>query len=130
MFHAALRTSLATVAISVVAMTWAHAASPTQTATTAKGPALADARGMTLYTFDKDSAGKSNCNGVCAANWPALKAGSDDQPTDAYTVVVRDDGSKQWAYKAKPLYSFVNDKKPGDVNGDGFLNNTWHIAKP
>jgi len=43
---------------------------------------------------------------------------------------MRDDGSKQWAYKGRPLYHWVKDAKPGDMTGDGFLNNSWHVAKP
>jgi predicted lipoprotein with Yx(FWY)xxD motif len=43
---------------------------------------------------------------------------------------VRDDGKKMWAYKGKPLYTFKKDAAPGDINGDGFLNGAWHIAKP
>jgi predicted lipoprotein with Yx(FWY)xxD motif len=46
-----------------------------------------------------------------------------------WTVVTRDDGSKQWAYKNKPLYTWVKDSKPGDTTGEGF-NNVWHVAKP
>jgi predicted lipoprotein with Yx(FWY)xxD motif len=42
----------------------------------------------------------------------------------------RDDGSKQWAFRSKPLYTCKNDHKPGDITGDGFLNGAWHIAKP
>jgi predicted lipoprotein with Yx(FWY)xxD motif len=43
---------------------------------------------------------------------------------------VRDDGSKQWAYKTKPLYTWKSDHKSGDITGDGFLNGAWHIARP
>jgi predicted lipoprotein with Yx(FWY)xxD motif len=39
---------------------------------TSKGNAFVDSKGMTLYTFDKDSGGKSACNGPCATNWPPL----------------------------------------------------------
>ena len=46
------------------------------------------------------------------------------------TIVTRDDGSKMWALKGKPLYTFAKDTKPGDTTGDGFLNGAWHIAKP
>lgn len=91
--------------------------------------------GMTLYVFDKDVAGsgKSLCNGPCAANWPPLIAsdfavGSEAGSSD-YTLVVRDDGKKQWALKGKPLYYWAKDQKPGDKTGDGF-NNVWHVAKP
>ena len=76
-----------------------------------------DAKGMTLYTFDKDSGGKSACNGPCATNWPPLMAGADAKAAGDWTVITRDDGSKQWAYKGKPLYTWVKDTKPGDNDG-------------
>lgn len=88
-----------------------------------------DAKGMTLYTFDKDSAGKSACNGQCAANWPPLMAGADAKPSGDWTVITRDDGGKQWAYKGKPLYAWVKDTKPGEKTGDGFANGAWRAAK-
>jgi len=87
--------------------------------------------GMTLYTFDKDAAGsgKSVCNGPCARNWPPFMAAADSAPEGDWTIIARDDGSKQWAYKGKPLYAFIKDQKPGDKMGDGFLNNAWHVVK-
>ncbi|MFO1303441.1 MAG: hypothetical protein U1F54_06895 [Burkholderiales bacterium] len=102
-----------------------------QDAPAKKGPAgyLVDAKGMTLYTFDKDAGGKSACNGPCAANWPPLAAGADAKASGDWSIVTRDDGSKQWAYKGKPLYTWVKDTKPGDATGDGFLNGAWHAAK-
>jgi len=121
---------LLAVVTSLAVVSTASAAPPTKTATTSKGPALTDARGMSLYTFDKDSDGKSACNGPCATNWPVLKAEASDQPGDNYTVITRDDGSKQWAYKGKPLYTFAKDQKAGDITGDGFLNGAWHLAQP
>jgi predicted lipoprotein with Yx(FWY)xxD motif len=123
-----IRTLLAA-AMSLAVITSASAAPPARTATTTKGPTLTDARGMSLYTFDKDSDGKSACNGPCAANWTALKADG-DASGDNYTVIARDDGSKQWAYKGKPLYTFAKDQKAGDISGDGFLNGAWHLAQP
>ena len=86
---------------------------------------------MTLYTFDRDMAGsgKSVCNGPCAANWPPLMASASDKATGDYSIVTRDDGSKQWAFKGKPLYYWVKDTKPGDKTGEGF-NNVWRAAKP
>jgi predicted lipoprotein with Yx(FWY)xxD motif len=121
---------LVAAAASLAAISAANAASPTRTATTSKGPTLTDSRGMSLYTFDKDSDGKSACNGPCVANWPVLKAEASDQPGDGYTIITRDDGSKQWAYKGKPLYTFFKDQKAGDITGDGFLNGVWHLAQP
>jgi predicted lipoprotein with Yx(FWY)xxD motif len=92
---------------------------------------LTNSAGMTLYTFDKDAAasGKSVCNGPCAANWPPLMAAADSKASGDYTIITRDDGGKQWAYKGKPLYLWVKDAKPGDKTGDGF-NNAWRIARP
>ena len=103
---------------------------PTKTGDSAKGKVLTNAGGMTLYVFDKDSGGKSACNGPCAGNWPPLMAAAGASPAGNYTIIARDDGSKQWAYKGRPLYTWKNDKAPGDITGDGFLNGAWHIAQP
>jgi predicted lipoprotein with Yx(FWY)xxD motif len=90
---------------------------------------LVDSAGMTLYTFDKDVAGsgKSACNGPCAKNWPPLHASGSEQASGDWSVITRDDGTKQWAYKGKPLYLWIKDHKPGDKTGDGFLK-LWHVA--
>ena len=92
---------------------------------------LTGPNGMTLYTFDKDMAGsgKSVCNGPCTALWPPLMASDSDKAYGDYSVVVRDDGKKQWAFKGKPLYYWSRDSKPGDMSGDGF-NKVWQAAKP
>ncbi len=86
--------------------------------------------GMTLYTFDKDTAnsGKSACNGPCAVVWPPLMAAAADQPTGHYSIVTRDDGSRQWAYKGKPVYTYKSDQKAGDRTGDNFKD-VWHVIK-
>ena len=107
----------------------AAAADPAMIGDTSKGKALTDAKGMTLYVFDKDVADKSNCNGPCATLWPILSAPADAKPATNWTIVTRDDGSKQWAYKTKPVYTYSKDTKAGDVTGDGF-NSIWHIATP
>jgi predicted lipoprotein with Yx(FWY)xxD motif len=83
---------------------------------------------MTLYVFDKDAGGKSACNGPCAANWPPLMVVGDAAGSGDWTIVVRDDGGKQWAYKGKPLYLWSKDAKPGDKTGDN-VNSVWHVAK-
>jgi predicted lipoprotein with Yx(FWY)xxD motif len=103
----------------------ASAQAPTKTS----GGVLTDSAGMTLYTYDNDSAGKSTCNGPCATNWPPLLAQASDKADGDYSLVTRDDGKKQWAYKGKPLYLWSKDQKPGDKTGDGFKN-VWHAAKP
>ena len=102
---------------------------------TAQAPAkvadgvLVGANGMTLYSFDKDAGGKSACNGPCATNWPPLAAAADAKASGDWTVITRDDGATQWAFKGKPLYYWAKDQKPGDKTGDGF-NNVWQVAKP
>jgi predicted lipoprotein with Yx(FWY)xxD motif len=92
---------------------------------------LSDAKGMTLYTYDKDTvAGKSACSGQCQQNWPALPVVSGGMAMGNWTVISRDDGSKQWAYKGKPLYTFAHDAKAGDMTGDGKGGGAWHMAMP
>jgi len=120
--------SLAAAVVIACASSMAFAA-PANVADSAKGKVLVDGKGMTLYTFAKDSAGKSACNGQCLANWPALTAKADAKDADGYTVISRDDGAKQWAYKGQPLYTWVKDSKPGDITGDGVGGN-WNLAKP
>ena len=92
---------------------------------------MTNGAGMTLYTFDKDTgfSGKSVCNGACATNWPPFMAGAGDQSGGDWTIVTRDDGSRQWAYDGKPLYLWSKDRKPGDMTGDGF-NNAWRAVRP
>ena len=107
----------------------AFAQAPAKTADTSKGKALVDAKGMTLYVFDKDAAGTSNCNGPCATNWPPFMSAADAKASGDWSIVTRDDGGKQWAYKGKPLYFWKDDKKPGDVDGDN-RGNVWHVAAP
>jgi predicted lipoprotein with Yx(FWY)xxD motif len=103
---------------------------PTKTGDSTKGKVLTDDKGMTLYVFDKDSGGKSACNGPCATNWPPLMAAAGAMPMSDYSIITRDDGTKQWAYKGHPLYAWKDDKAPGDITGDGRLNGAWHIAQP
>lgn len=92
---------------------------------------LVGPNGMTLYTFDRDpaGAGKSACNGPCATNWPPLFAAAQDKASGDWSVVVRDDGRRQWAYRGKPVYYWVKDARPGDRTGEG-VNNVWHLARP
>ena len=95
------------------------------------GGMLVGSKGMTLYTFDKDVAGsgKSVCNAQCATNWPPRMAPEAGKPMGGYSVVTRDDGKKQWAYKGWPLYYWAKDMKAGDKTGDG-VGGAWKTAKP
>lgn len=89
---------------------------------------LVNSAGMTVYTFDKDSAGSgaSACNGPCSDNWPAVAPSAN--VAAPYSVITREDGAKQLAYQGKPLYLFKKDSKPGDRNGDNFKD-IWHVVK-
>ena len=89
---------------------------------------LADTFGMTVYTFDKDTAGsgKSACTGPCAKMWPPVPA-TGDNIAAPYSVITRDDGAKQLAYKGKPLYLYASDTKPGDRKGDK-VKDVWHVV--
>ena len=107
----------------------AQAAEPAMVGKTDKGPALVDSKGMTLYTFDKDSEGKSVCYDKCAANWPPLMAPAGAKADGKYSVIDRTDGTKQWAYNGQPLYTWIKDAKPGDATGDG-VGGVWYLAKP
>lgn len=127
-FRPALR---ATVALSLAATFLTACASMSGTPAQVSDGVLTGPNGMTLYTFDKDVAGsgKSVCNGPCATNWPPLLAGDMDQARGDYSILIRDDGKKQWAFKGKPLYYWSKDSKPGDRSGDGF-NKVWQAARP
>lgn len=105
------------------------AAEPAKTSQTATGALLTDMAGMTLYTFDKDMPGVSNCLAECLVNWPVLAAAEGDAAMGDYAVIARPDGLKQWSYKGMPLYTFIKDAAPGEVKGDG-VKGVWHIARP
>lgn len=95
-----------------------------------KGAYMTDFAGMTLYTFDKDTAGVSNCYNACAKTWPPYTSGAASQgnlPANV-TVVTRTDGIKQFAWKGMPLYYFASDTKVGDLTGDG-VGSVWHLVK-
>jgi predicted lipoprotein with Yx(FWY)xxD motif len=104
------------------------AAEPWKTMDTSAGKVYADAKGMTLYTFDNDAANTSNCYDACAAMWPPFIGDKMAKASGDWTVVMRKDGAPMWAYEGKPLYTYSKDKKPGDATGDG-VGNVWHVAK-
>jgi|WetSurMetagenome_2_1015567.scaffolds.fasta_scaffold144848_1 predicted lipoprotein with Yx(FWY)xxD motif len=95
------------------------------------GKFLADSNGRTLYFFTKDTPASSACNGTCSTLWPPFNATQLILPTlikdTDFTSITRYDGMKQLAYMGRPLYTYSLDKKPGDVNGQGF-NNLWYVA--
>jgi len=97
------------------------------TSTIAGKTVLVDAKGMTLYTYDKDAGGKVTCVDKCAAAWPPAFAPADAKATGDFTLVETADGKQVWAYYGKPLYGWAKDTKPGDATGDG-VGGVWHEA--
>jgi len=88
------------------------------------GKVLVDSEGMTLYYFQKDQkgSGKSKCEGACAEAWPPLTTEGEPEAmagvkTSMLGTIKRDDGTTQVTYAGWPLYTFVEDKKPGEDNG-------------
>lgn len=93
------------------------------------GQYLADPQGNTLYTYNGDSNGVSNCTGSCLANWPAYqdKGATTNLPADISTIKRTDNGQIQYTYKGMPLYYFASDTK-GGVTGNNVEN--FSVAKP
>ena len=89
---------------------------------------LTDAKDMTLYIWDKDAVGVSNCYDQCAVNWPPLLVDASTEVSGDWTLVDRTDSDQKIvAYKGWPLYLWIKDTKPGDTTGDG-VGGTWHTA--
>jgi predicted lipoprotein with Yx(FWY)xxD motif len=101
------------------------------------GEVLVDRRGRTLYLFARDSGTTSACSGACAVNWPPLRVrgtplvGSGAKPSEVGRTA-RPDGISQLTYDGHPLYTFVNDKQPGDTNGEGInaFGGSWFAVSP
>jgi predicted lipoprotein with Yx(FWY)xxD motif len=108
----------------IAVVTLAVHANPTQVS----NGVMASKEGKTLYTFDKDAAGKSNCDGGCATAWPPFTVANPALAGGDFSIIKRDDGASQWAFQGKPLYFFAGDAKAGDVNGDN-QGGVWHVIR-
>jgi predicted lipoprotein with Yx(FWY)xxD motif len=94
------------------------------------GSILVDSNGMTLYLFLKDNGTTTACTGICAQNWPALTSASPNAGSGADAALLRTvPDTNQVTYNGHLLYTFVKDKSPGDVNGEG-LQNAWYAVSP
>jgi len=93
---------------------------------------LTNEQGLSLYVWDNDlpTPGKSVCVGGCTITHIPMLASADPKPSGDFSLITREDGARQWAFKGRPLYRWVDDKKPGDAKADGFRGNTWHLVKP
>jgi predicted lipoprotein with Yx(FWY)xxD motif len=101
---------------------------PNYMASTSIGRVMTTPQGSTVYTFDKDQIGKSNCYGDCAKHWPPALASSGAQPYGRMSLAARQDGQEQWAYDGKPLYTYAEDAMHGDVKGEN-AGKVWHVVK-
>ncbi|MFJ3924436.1 SCO0930 family lipoprotein [Streptomyces sp. NPDC090022] len=99
------------------------------------GEHVVDKNGMTVYRFKPDTAWPmvSKCVGDCLVKWPVVepvdKANTKGITQKNYLVLDRPDGKKQQTIDCWPVYTFANDKKPGDINGQG-VGGTWYAVSP
>src|SRR3954463_3256906 len=111
-----------------------HRPKALQVRSTSLGRVIVDSKKHTLYMLTADGRNSSTCSGACAANWPPAKAPSKPKVASALKqrklkVIKRSDGTRQLAYAGHPLYRFVGDSKPGDVNGEGVnaFGGMWYV---
>ncbi|MHA7290555.1 COG4315 family predicted lipoprotein [Arthrobacter sp. MDT3-24] len=113
----------------------AAAAVDLKTASSSAGNIVVDASGMSVYFFTKDvkDSGTSACTGACLTAWPPLLTTAAKPAAEGVTgtlgTITTPDGAKQVTLNGLPLYYFAQDKKPGDVLGQG-VNNVWYLATP
>jgi len=92
------------------------------------GQVMTTPHGMTVYTFDKDQPGRSNCYDACATHWPPVTADGYAQEYGRMSLVSRTDGRRQWAFDGNPLYTYAEDSMRGDVKGDD-VGSVWHVVR-
>jgi predicted lipoprotein with Yx(FWY)xxD motif len=104
---------------------------------TALGQILVDSRGRTVYLFEADRAGMSNCYGDCASVWPPLLASGplvagSGLNQSLLSTTTRKDGSVEVVYNGHPLYNFVSDKQAGDTTGQAItgFGADWFVLSP
>lgn len=99
------------------------------------GPILVDASGRTLYMFDKDTPGVSNCYGGCAERWPPLLVAAGESPVAGAGVTAelgtteRTDGAIQVTANGWPLYYWYEDAAPGETKGQA-VGDVWWVMAP
>ena len=100
------------------------------------GMILVDSQGMTVYDFHKDKGTTSSCYGACAEAWPPLLTEGEPQVGNGASAgqlgtTERKDATTQVTYAGHPLYLFVEDKKPGEANGNDVsaFGAEWYALK-
>ena len=94
---------------------------------TSLGSVLVNARGRTLYMFEKDKHGRSACYGACATYWPPLLGPAKPRAGKGLRAALlgiskRTDGKRQVTYAGHPLYTFVGDQRAGQTSGEGLTD--------
>jgi predicted lipoprotein with Yx(FWY)xxD motif len=93
---------------------------------------LVNRNGLTLYHLSVEHKGHFICTDkTCLSLWHPLLVPKGTKPVGRVVLgtVQRPNGAIQVVYKGEPLYTFVEDKKPGDVKGEGFKDvGVWHAA--
>jgi predicted lipoprotein with Yx(FWY)xxD motif len=115
----------------------AKGAATISTRKTDLGTILVDSKGRTIYLWVADKGTKSTCNGGCAVAWPPVlttgkpKAGKGVKAALLGTTK-RQDGKTEVTYKGHPLYTFFEDKAPGDTTGQGSngFGALWWVVSP
>jgi predicted lipoprotein with Yx(FWY)xxD motif len=104
---------------------------------TKAGKVIVDSKGMTLYDFHKDKGTTSSCYGGCAAVWPPMLSEGKPQAGEGAMgsklgTTQRKDGTTQVTYAGHPLYTFIEDTKPGEANGNDYssFGAQWYALKP
>ena len=88
------------------------------------GRMLVTHKGFSVYVYDKDAPGKSNCTGACIETWAPVLAPEMAKAEGDWTVIERSPGVGQWAHRGQPLYTNVNDVEPRRVIGTDIPG--WH----
>ena len=92
---------------------------------------LVNHNGLTLYSLSVELRGSFICTGSCLSLWTPLVVAKGTTPTGALHLgtVRRPDGRAQVSYRGRPVYTFTQDRKPGDVKGNGFKDvGVWRPA--
>ena len=95
----------------------------------AQAVVLTDFDGFTLYAFDGDAAsdGQTCSDTGCEMHWLPVAAPALALDVGDFSVVSRVDGSRQWAYRGRPLYRYPGDLLPGDAHGRA-ADARWRMA--
>jgi predicted lipoprotein with Yx(FWY)xxD motif len=85
--------------------------------TTSTGRLLTTEKNYSVYTYDKDSSGKSMCDSICAQTWNPLIAPQTAQSQGEWSTIERSAGVRQWTFREKPLYTYVLDTNQWSLEG-------------